>query len=308
MVMLSCSDDGNDSARGDNSDDGPPVTDQIGEVSSIEDAKPDEDACDNVLTVVFRDFQDSHPDFERPNEGWGPLQGVLENNLDGDRKPVFRSIWGENKIFDPECDDQCPNGGDIDRSSAQVWGTGDYQQRWESWLDGNSNPSDDTLANLWDPYVPMFDGAESFNNWYHDSSQSERVALALELEKQGDAYVFDSAEFFPLDGKGFKDDDLNGHNYLFTTEVHLEFPYNGGEQFTFRGDDDLWIFVDGKMALDLGGMHWPFEGTIDFNQLGLTQGENYHLDIFHAERHTSASNFRIETNIACFTSYIPEVE
>ncbi|MBN2716595.1 MAG: fibro-slime domain-containing protein [Deltaproteobacteria bacterium] len=155
----------------------------------------------------------------------------------------------------------------------------------------------------------MFDGAESFNDWYHDSSRSERVELALVMEEgENGAYVFDNAAFFPLDGLGYKDRDENGHNYLFTTEVHLEFVYYGGEEFTFRGDDDLWIFVDGKIALDLGGMHWPFQGTIVFDELGLTQNQSYHMDIFHAERHTSASNFRIETNIECFTSFIPEVE
>ena len=283
---------------------------QVGEVVTLDDSNPDADSCDNVLKVVLRDFQKSHPDFERPNEGWGPLQGVLEDNLDADRKPVFRDIWGQFKIYDPECDDQCPNGGNINRDTAQKWGTqdNDYKGQWERWLADNPNPSDDTLANLWSPYVPMFDGRDAFDDWYHDSSRSKRVELALVLEQDGDSYVFDSTDFFPLDDNGYGDKDLNGHNYLFTTEVHLEFLYSGGEKFTFRGDDDLWIFVDGRIALDLGGMHWPFQGTIDFDQLGLTKDQSYHMDIFHAERHTSASNFRIETNIECFTSYIPEVE
>ncbi|MBN2527631.1 MAG: fibro-slime domain-containing protein [Deltaproteobacteria bacterium] len=150
----------------------------------------------------------------------------------------------------------------------------------------------------------MYDGADSFYDWYHDSDRSRRVELALVLEKMDDSYVFDDAYFFPLDGQGFKDNDAYGHNYLFTTEVHLKFLYSGGEEFTFRGDDDLWIFVNGKLALDIGGMHWPFEGTIKFDELGLTRDESYEMDIFHAERHTSASNFRIQTNISCFKSEV----
>ena len=278
--------------------------DAAGEVTTVDEENPDNDSCDNVLKVVFRDFRADHPDFERPNEGWGPCQGVVAENLDDDRKPVFRDIWGEFKIYDPECDDQCPVGGDIDRTNIGRWGTQDYQVKWENWLASNPNPSNNTLANLWDPYVPMFDGAESFYDWYHDTDRSKRVVMALILEDEDGSYVFDDAQFFPLDGYGYNDRAPNGHNHLFTTEVHLEFKYRGGEVFTFRGDDDLWIFVDGRLALDLGGMHWPFQGTIDFDQLGLTRNETYKMDIFHAERHTSASNFRIETDIDCFTSTI----
>lgn len=298
---FSCSDSGD--ATWDATGDKEP---EAGEVVPIDTYNPQEDVCDNVFLVVFRDFQRSHPDFERANDGWGPCQGVLQENLDLNRKPVFSDIWGKFKVFDPECDADCPNGGDIDRDSTQIWGTqdNDYKGRWENWLSSNPNPSDETLENLWDPYVPMFDGEDSFDDWYHDSDKSKRVEMALVLEEKNGSYVFDDAQFFPMDGRGYKDKDLNGHNYLFTTEVHLEFEYKGGEEFTFRGDDDLWIFVDGKIALDLGGTHYPFEGTIVFDNLGLTKNESYNMDIFHAERHTSASNFRIETNIACFKSTV----
>lgn len=305
LGLWGCSGDDDDGKMGSG------VTATSGDVADLDAANPDEDACDNVLKVVFRDFQESHPDFERPNSGWGPCQGVLEDTLDDYRKPVFRDIWGMYKVFDPECNDQCPNGGSLDRESTQKWGTqdNDYEGRWANWLAGNPNPSDTTLANLWDPYVPMFDGASSFDEWYHDSAKSKRVELAMTLEEQDDgAYVFDSASFFPMDGKGFNDKDLNNHNYLFTTELHLEFLYKGGEEFTFRGDDDLWIFVNNKIALDLGGMHYPFEGTIRFDELGLTKNQSYPMDVFHAERHTKESNFRIETNIECFKSVIIEVE
>ena len=77
-----------------------------------------------------------------------------------------------------------------------------------------------------------------------------------------------------------------------------------GQKFTFRGDDDLWIFVNSKLALDVGGQHQALQGTIDFDAqsaaLGITAGGVYSMDIFHAERQTTDSNFRIETNISCF--------
>jgi len=63
-------------------------------------------------------------------------------------------------------------------------------------------------------------------------------------------------------------------------------------------------FVNNQLALDVGGQHQALEGTIDFDKqasaLGITVGQTYSMDIFHAERQTTESNFRIETNIKCF--------
>lgn len=148
---------------------------------------------------------------------------------------------------------------------------------------------------------PMITSAETFSQWYQDiPSVNEAFTVDLTLlENPGGGSVFDSSAFFPLDGRGFGNEGQM-HNYHFTTEVRTSFTYLGGERFTFRGDDDLWLFVDGRLALDIGGLHEAVEGTVDMDQLGLEVGRTYNMDIFHAERHTVESNFRITTNIACF--------
>ena len=152
----------------------------------------------------------------------------------------------------------------------------------------------------------MYASADSFAQWYHDVADvNEAFAIELPLvEDPPGVFVFDSDAFFPIDDQGFGN-ETHDHNFHFTTELHTSFTYGGGEIFTFRGDDDLWIFVDGTLALDLGGLHPPEEGTIEMDTLGLEPGESYAMDIFHAERRTQGSNFRIETTIACFVTPPP---
>lgn len=141
---------------------------------------------------------------------------------------------------------------------------------------------------------------ESFNQWYRDTPEVNKAyEVILSLDPVEHGLQFDSQQFFPLDGVGFGDQG-RGHNYHFTTEIHTEFQYLGGEVFTFLGDDDVWIFINGKLALDLGGLHGDATGTVDLDksakELGLERGKTYPFDLFHAERHTLGSRFHISTN------------
>jgi fibro-slime domain-containing protein len=111
-------------------------------------------------------------------------------------------------------------------------------------------------------------------------------------------FTFQADTFFPLDNAGFGNQGLN-HNFSFTTEIHTSFRYNGGEQFTFIGDDDVWVFIDNRLAIDLGGRHAKETGTVQLDSFsGLVKGNVYDLAVFHAERHTTESHFRIDTTLA----------
>jgi len=57
------------------------------------------------------------------------------------------------------------------------------------------------------------------------------------------------------------------HNYHFTSEIRYWFEYQGGESLAFRGDDDVWVFLNGKLAVDLGGIHNPLNGSVSLDSV-----------------------------------------
>lgn len=151
-----------------------------------------------------------------------------------------------------------------------------------------------------EPTFTIKDPAQ-FANWYRTvDGVNKAYKLELWFGPNDGVSSFQSTDFFPLDGMGFGDEG-NTHNYHFTTEIHTRFKYAGGESFKFTGDDDVWVFINGKLAIDLGGVHGAENAAIDIDEradeLGLVKGEVYPFDMFQNERHTAQSNFRADTNL-----------
>ena len=74
-----------------------------------------------------------------------------------------------------------------------------------------------------------------------------------------------------------------------------------GESFSFTGDDDVWVFINDILAVDIGGKHSPETASVDLDaaatKLGITKTQYYTLKMFHAERQETGSNFKATTSI-----------
>lgn len=240
-----------------------------------------------TVPVTFYDFHSdrSNPEFEAPHEG-GLRSGMVAEYLDDEAKPqVGPSPYLNNYV--------------------KYW--------FRDWADGGGQG--DFTKPLYDP-APGY--RETVSNEFgtdveylgvgevtHDTA-FKNVVIPGELifEHTGNGvYTYDNESFFPIDGQGFGNEwttnsDVTGeHNFSFTMELKWEFIMEPGLTFSFRGDDDVWLFIDNKLVMDLGGIHPPRSADVNVDDLGLEIGQIYDFRLFYAERHTSGSSIRIETNL-----------
>lgn len=152
-------------------------------------------------------------------------------------------------------------------------------------------------------------GKANFDQWYRDvpgvnKTLSRTLTMRPSSSDSPYKYTYENWRFFPIDSDGFGNSayDYEGteRNFHFTLETHLKFYYVEGGTFRFLGDDDLWIFINGKMAVELGGLHPALEKIVNLDdiadELGIEPGNSYSFDLFFAERHTGASRFIFETS------------
>lgn len=138
---------------------------------------------------------------------------------------------------------------------------------------------------------PGFSTAADFDEWFRDVSGVNRSsALTITLSDSGTpgVYSYSNTNFFPIDNQLFGNTPGWDHNYHFTYDIHSLFGFHAGETLTSTGDDDVWIVVNNKLAVDLGGVHSAQTRSITFDPstavgFGLIDGNSYSMDLFFAE-------------------------
>lgn len=206
-----------------------------------------------------------HPDFEVFG-GDGITFGLLQTNLDASGKPVYTGVCSASGVTTA-----CPHNRQMTTQTA-------------------------------------------FDQWYHDDATvnvTKVTQMSLTYDAVNGWYTFTTPAggFFPWDGDATswvgqgKENLSGGHNFGFTSEVRYWFQYDSATTPTlsFNGDDDVWVFINRKLAVDIGGLHPPEPGSVTLDatvagNLGLVDGHVYEIVLLHAERHSSGSNFNLTLN------------
>ena len=181
-------------------------------------------------------------------------------------------------------------------------------------LAGNS--TDNYLRKVYRDYTLNFDrSGDTYTLTGVTDGNGKNVTEQYNLDKNGKS----GADFFPLDSvrssyeKAYTrkvdsqlTEDNKIHNYYFGMRYDIKFKlgdYIGPLSYSFTGDDDMWVVLDGKqVVIDLGGIHNAATSTVDLwkyllntnqdkTQLTDEQKKAEHtLTILYMERGAGASN------------------
>lgn len=291
-------------------------------------ATSDRGLCDaTLLAATIRDFAadraPTDPYFNREFKekdkargcwqgGWSVVKGMVDSVLGADRKPV-RSAHDTGAKY--------PN---------------DWTYAFRCTYD-TAKPA--TKAEIGDSGIST--------NWFRTVKEKNAETcrdIPLVLNDTTGAYEYDNQKFFPIDDfKTLSDGSPNPfydtiaenvydpggprHNYGFCLESHGTFEYKKGQVFRFRGDDDVWFYIDNKLMVDLGGIHGPTSDSVQLDSIGairtprldangnqvwangkqlfdiswsqnrLIEGKAYNFDFFFCERHPAGSSMKIQTQM-----------
>ncbi len=273
-----------------------------------------------TLRVIYRDFTMDHPDFEPAVSGTeAATPGLVGGELGEDGLPVL--VGTDPTITSAETFAQwftdVPGVNGTIAGELPLYNTehGDFVNRWDDggapWVAYEDVTWCGRVGEACSSCSELAEGARCYDPCPVPAYDCSCSAIAASYDG--------TPTFFPIDGEPgaiTSEDELEAatiapayggawelepgeprHNFHFTSELRFTFVYGAATSYAIEvtGDDDIWVFVNGRLAIDLGGVHTPVSQQVNLDgaTYGLVDGERYEVALFHAERQTTGSTLRL---------------
>ena len=174
---------------------------------------------------------------------------------------------------------------------------------------------------------PVLDGLEYFNNpgytlpggesvlhtdiwtnnfWPMDTHEGED-GLTGGVNNRGDYVGVNNNQMYPLS------DDGVAHNNLFGMQYEIQFKltedYVGPLEYYFFGDDDMWVFLDGRLVCDIGGVHSSVGEYVNlWDYIAKGSKGTHTLKFYYTERGLSGSTCYMQFTLPSVSSATPEYQ
>lgn len=229
--------------------------------------------CKYTIAATVRDFSKEHPDFDFGSiTGDYLMTGMVECQISSLRKPTRTTIAPKPPVTYAHFND---------------WWTTDTSAA----IAANLRRSESCFE------IPMSQnnlGQWEYSSYYDEVSRGFwPVNGALNYHRE----TFTSCHVKPPPDSTSWVTNGPAVNGNFCLESHATFIYEPGQTFDFRGDDDVWIFIDDKLVIDLGGVHTPKAASVNLDMLNLVPGQEYKWDFFYCDRQPCGSALNMKTSI-----------
>lgn len=140
----------------------------------------------------------------------------------------------------------------------------------------------------------------SFSDWFKTvAGVNESVRHDISMSPiGGGVYAYSTPDFTPVDNKLYGNaGQAHNRGFTYTIDATAKYKQCGGQFLEISGKGEVWVFVNGTLALDMGGNPNGARQVIDFDRLGLVDGKEVRVQLFYAQRTSGATPFSMKTNM-----------
>lgn len=150
------------------------------------------------------------------------------------------------------------------------------------------------------------------NNFWPLDSRQGKDGLTGNISDRGDYYGYNGTSgqehtLYPISDDGLAHNNMFGMQY--TVEFELTEDYVGPLEYYFFGDDDMWVFLDGRLVCDIGGVHSSVGAYVNlWDYIAKGDAGKHTLKFYYTERGLSGSTCYMQFTLPSVSSGTPEYQ